>query len=423
MIACLLPLLFNGFANAGQERKGGDADRIHMMTEQDIIQFVQFELRQELSDLVEKGRIDPIYGIKNLIDSVTNNSSYLLTKNIREIPYNFREKCTDDRGIEHAASYSSKRENSPGEICFNARKLFDQGATPSKLVGLTFHEHAHHFGFEDRSHGMAETVANAYEQYLKIRDYFFSFYIPLSQDLTSLSWKGSKEWGVVRFYPEDSDQIQLPGSQLRVGPRQLGNAGPGVIQTYSEVELFYRGNWISIGRIVDNDWAESHEIVLYAQVARAREIKLSQGEKTIVIEVHDSVLRPLISSWQSAYCEDVGSEGYALVVDPQAITAVRTWLESGMPYDQRVYKILNIELEKGTASARIAIVELPLTLQEGEQLLQLEPIDLFLHEYFIDFGNGYQRHWDRNGEEWLTGEGRGSADDWQDLVVPNVLGC
>lgn len=82
------------------------------------------------------------------------------------------EYCRDSKGDPWAAT--AKLNDIGGEICVSALRLVEIQADPLEVVGLMLHEHAHHYGYEDKDHKMFD-VALAVER-KELRDWPNSCY-------------------------------------------------------------------------------------------------------------------------------------------------------------------------------------------------------------------------------------------------------
>lgn len=69
-----------------------------------------------------------------------------------------RKKCVDSYNNARAAT--SGRDDFGGDVCFDTEILENNVTTKASLIALTIHEHAHHFGFEDKNNLIGEYFTN-----------------------------------------------------------------------------------------------------------------------------------------------------------------------------------------------------------------------------------------------------------------------
>ncbi len=92
---------------------------------------------------------------------------------------------------------TSKMGDLRGEICFDVELLLSLNTTLAELIGLAFHEYAHHFGYPDKEHNLAAAVAEAYVTT-----------IPNSSGITNY---GGPFWPYVCIDPEKHPKVEVVG--------------------------------------------------------------------------------------------------------------------------------------------------------------------------------------------------------------------
>ncbi len=92
---------------------------------------------------------------------------------------------------------TSKMGDLRGEICFDVELLLNLNTTLAELIGLAFHEYAHHFNYLDQDHALAAAIAEAYISTL-----------PNAAGITNY---GGPYWPYVCIDPDKHPQIEIVG--------------------------------------------------------------------------------------------------------------------------------------------------------------------------------------------------------------------
>jgi hypothetical protein len=115
-------------------------------------------LRDDASRFIDQVQLEDISDpeVRALLASLIDRG---LKEDIRRSPYKIANQCRDRFGNSHDAATTIGKLGA--EICFDLEQMSRESITRSELIGLTIHEHAHHFGYGDNdvTHRLIDEVA------------------------------------------------------------------------------------------------------------------------------------------------------------------------------------------------------------------------------------------------------------------------
>lgn len=155
------PALHRAAAESGD--KGGNAGDPVVGREQRIIKLIQddpatgkSELRERALRLIETNPAWSGVSDADVRGTLVDMSMRGLRSDAMQSHYELKERCNDQDGNSVPATAMPNDRNGP--ICFNARMLASEVASDDEILGLVFHEHAHHFGYVDPKMAISTAV-------------------------------------------------------------------------------------------------------------------------------------------------------------------------------------------------------------------------------------------------------------------------
>jgi hypothetical protein len=177
------PLSYGGDVRGADGSGGGDAlsPRIR-----EVRSWLKDDSKAIKAELLRIGQVIQFFDAQGKSTALIKDLiSKGLLEDIQAASYEFKSKCMDEDGAEHAASTLktdlSLNPNQPHPaICINIKKLALEHATREEVIGLLFHEHSRHFGQEDTDeagfHPIADFITErcAHEKRSKVFNYDIS---------------------------------------------------------------------------------------------------------------------------------------------------------------------------------------------------------------------------------------------------------
>lgn len=141
-VITLSTALSSAALQAGQEAKGVDLVASRKIA---IKKFIKQDLKYEMLSLLKTIDLKDIRDA-NVSTVLINMTQRDLKEDISNSVYRPKAVCKEG-SIEKAAATVPGSQDVP--VCFNLPMLARSGATNAEIVGFAFHEHAHHYGYDE----------------------------------------------------------------------------------------------------------------------------------------------------------------------------------------------------------------------------------------------------------------------------------
>lgn len=130
---------------------GGDPVRLRMKL---IKEYINTELRSDVLSYMKNLQLDTITSptAQKALERMLEKD---VLSDIRTSSYVMQTSCKAIGGEEAGGAYPN---DLGGEICLSAKRLAEIGSSKAEIVGLAIHEHAHHFGYNDRDYAIYKAV-------------------------------------------------------------------------------------------------------------------------------------------------------------------------------------------------------------------------------------------------------------------------